>query len=179
MSRKPIFEWQPITTAPKDGTPILVNVLENVQIWGFDAFQRIVGENVTIAAWLGSSGDAVELGWVTVATAFALIAGAGSSVRGARVFPTHWMPLPSPPVVLSDLARGDELVSRLPLSTRARNVLNNQGFKTLEDLSRLAEMPDAEILRWPKVGQAVLQEIRAVVGDVLEHLGRPAAAETR
>ena len=38
------------------------------------------GQNVTIAAWLGTPGDAMEVGWVTVATALALIFGA----RGAR-----------------------------------------------------------------------------------------------
>ena len=171
------LEWRPIDTAPKDGTPVLVNVLENIQVWGFESLQRLIGENVTIAAWLGTPGDAAELGWVTVATAFALIAGARTSLSAIRVRPTHWMPLPPPPLPREGQAALGNLVAALPLSTRARNVLKNQGFRTLDDLQRLAEMPDADILRWPKVGQSVLREIREVVAAALEHFGRAEAAD--
>jgi len=178
MASKPELNWQPIETAPRDGTPVLVNVLENFQIWGFEWLQRILGENVTIAAWLGTPGDVAEFGWVTVATAFALIAGARAGRQESRVVPTHWMPLPPPPVCIGDFRAQEELVSKLSLSTRAKNVLNNQGFRTLEDLQRLAEMPDSDILRWPKVGQTVLREIRQALAGTLQHLDRPQPAKT-
>jgi hypothetical protein len=154
--------WRSIDTAPKDGTPVLVNVAENVQLWGYDWLHAILGENVTIAAWMATPGHAAELGWVTVAAAFALIAGARSGNLGRmRVSPTHWMPLPPPPGRAAAGHERNGLLGRLPLSTRARNVLVNQGFTTLDDLRSLAETPDDEILRWPKVGHAVLREIRA------------------
>jgi hypothetical protein len=57
-------EWQPIETAPKDGTKILTAS-------GRDLSVREWGEN--------EDGDSVWL----------------PRIRG--VFPTHWMPLPTPP----------------------------------------------------------------------------------
>jgi Bacterial RNA polymerase, alpha chain C terminal domain len=173
----PRLDWQPIETAPRDGTPILVNVVENIQIWGFECLQRMLEENVTIAAWLGTPGDAREFGWVTIATALAMVAGLRNGLNGTTVFPTHWMPLPRPPVRAEDFPRREDLVASLALSTRARNVLKHQGFRSLEDLRRLAEMPDAEVLRWPKVGQTVLREIREVVDDALRRFACPQTAE--
>jgi hypothetical protein len=173
--------WQPIETAPKDGTPVLVTVMDNLQLWGFEWLQSVFGHNVTIAAWLGTPGDAMEVGWVTVATALALISGARESLRTVRVRPTHWMPLPPPPTSARPVA-ADDAVARLPLSTRARNVLNAQGYRTGEDLQRLSEVPDSEILRWPKVGQAVLKEIRTVLSATAAGAGGPGGqqpAETR
>ena len=100
MPKHPGSGWQPIETAPKDGTPVLVTVMDNFQLWGFEWLQAVFGHNVTIAAWLGTPSNAMEIGWVTVATALALIAGARENLRAIRVQPTHWMPLPSPPLTL-------------------------------------------------------------------------------
>src|SRR5215218_2122424 len=112
--------WQPIETAPKDGTPVLVTVMDTLQLWGYEWLQAVFGHNVTIAAWLGTPGDAMEVGWVTVATALALISGARESFRNSRVVPTHWMPLPEPPTTTAAAASrdGDDVLARLPLSTR-------------------------------------------------------------
>jgi hypothetical protein len=172
MPKHPGSGWQPIETAPKDGTPVLVTVMDNVQLWGYEWLQAVFGHNVTIAAWLGTPGDAMEIGWVTVATALALIAGARENLRAMHVRPTHWMPLPPPPTSARPVAP-DDVVARLPLSTRARNVLNAQGYRTREDLQRLSEVPDSEILRWPKVGHAVLKEIRTVLAATAASTGAP------
>lgn len=70
-------EWQPIETAPRDGTPILIfDPLRHVRIarWG-DTFlaSRIDGRSQPI------------FGFVVVDTQF------------VKADPTHWMPLPDPP----------------------------------------------------------------------------------
>jgi len=71
--------WQPIETAPKDGTKI--------DLWGRNLLtwdkrgERIV--NVAwgrVTNWLGREGDDWQTG------------------RGEDFQPTHWMPLPDPPV---------------------------------------------------------------------------------
>ena len=59
--------WQPISTAPKDGTHILI----------FDEF----GE--CSVAWWQVDSDGSIFGWTTDG--------------GDRVTATHWMPLPEPP----------------------------------------------------------------------------------
>lgn len=61
-------EWQPIETAPRDGTPILVGC---------------VGRGVLIATWyerMKCFSEAIT----------------GTDLWGAKT-PTHWMPLPPPP----------------------------------------------------------------------------------
>jgi hypothetical protein len=168
--------WQPIETAPKDGTPVLVTVMDNLQLWGYEWLQSVFGQNVTIAAWLGTPGDAMEVGWVTVATALALISGARGNFRNFSVRPTHWMPLPEPPATSAAASpeSDDDVLARLPLSTRARNVLKAQRYTDWEALERLSEVADSEILRWPKVGHAVLHEIRTVLAAA-----RPGPSETR
>jgi hypothetical protein len=163
MPERFLIDWQPIETARRDGTPVLVTVLEKIQLPGFEWLQAVFGENVTIAAWLGSQGSA-EIGWITVATALALVAGLRPE-RGVRVTPTHWMPLPAPARPAARLVRASEpaiagALAGLALSTRARNALAHQGFRSRADLRRLAKLSDGEILLWPKVGPSVLMEIR-------------------
>ena len=67
-------EWQPIETAPKDGTEILLYV-ENYCVEG-----KFIQENKY--SWCQ---QVIELSdnWITY--------------NGEVVYPTHWMPLPKPP----------------------------------------------------------------------------------
>jgi len=79
------MEWQPIDTAPKDGTGVLLAPHMATASWDFGAEGWIIlniplNEDRT----LSFSGDKPEL-W------FELMA----DVYGVQ--PTHWMPLPEPP----------------------------------------------------------------------------------
>ena len=77
-------KWQPIETAPKDGTPVL--------IWKPD--ERMVGEYMMAAYW--SDEHCGGSGWVPVGGIH--IQGYHSpTVGGPQGFPTHWMPLPKAP----------------------------------------------------------------------------------
>lgn len=67
-----IIEWQPIETAPKDGTEIIVFMP--------DAYNQI---EIVAFSSDGASGEA----WCSARCVDGLEAG----------IPTHWMPLPSPP----------------------------------------------------------------------------------
>lgn len=68
------MQWQPIETAPKDGTTILAH---NPRGLAFFARQDVVPVH-----WTGWGGGAWE-----------------NSTSGHKVFDelTHWMPLPAPP----------------------------------------------------------------------------------
>jgi hypothetical protein len=63
------MEWQPIETAPKDGTAVLL--------------------------WL--SGDAAFFDWMVVGSYDGDDAGWNDGITMFRLEPTHWMPLPRPP----------------------------------------------------------------------------------
>jgi hypothetical protein len=67
-------DWQPIETAPKDGTAILAYYPDKA---GFTARQDVVP-----VFWSGWGGGVWE-----------------NSTSGGKPFqqPTHWMPLPGPP----------------------------------------------------------------------------------
>jgi len=73
-------DWQPIETAPKDGTDIIVMYID------------IDTQCVRTAFWLDYEYDPSQDGWWTYDC---------SEVGGAlmtRIYaPTHWMPLPEPP----------------------------------------------------------------------------------
>lgn len=73
------MEWQPIETAPKDGTPILV----------FSPYADISEPTNIIVAKYGKHAD--ETWWEPCEN---LIRDAIGCVDPA---PTHWMPLPKPP----------------------------------------------------------------------------------
>jgi hypothetical protein len=73
------MSWQPIETAPKDGTPILTYYADaygmrrySIRYWANDGAWRIDGERVTE-------------GW----------SDEHRQLRGGS--PSHWMPLPDPP----------------------------------------------------------------------------------
>lgn len=73
-------EWQPIETAPKDGTTVLLyREVVPFKVVGYGRWEDVLG----ISGWISygfhrGGGDASNLGLAA---------------------PTHWMPLPAPPVV--------------------------------------------------------------------------------
>ena len=69
-------EWQPIETAPKDGTAILVTCGELFAVVEWDEHAASYPSNEGVG-WR----DAGDIGW------------AGTQGH----MPTHWMPLPQPP----------------------------------------------------------------------------------
>jgi hypothetical protein len=71
-------EWQPIETAPKDGTAILIWPA-NASFYGDEATSYVVRWHDWKEAWIEASGE-----------------------EYAAFYPTHWMPLPAPP------KKGDE-----------------------------------------------------------------------
>jgi len=66
------MEWQPIETAPKDGTEIIV----------------LLGTHAVSARWIGHQGGCAGCGWETL--------GSRSGYYAGHV-PGGWMPLPAPP----------------------------------------------------------------------------------
>lgn len=81
-----VMGWQPIETAPKDGTPILLFGPHGK--WGLGALVPQVFDQMKFwsgtAAWIGS--DRWNEGRTSVSIG-------GYDTEEA----THWMPLPSPP----------------------------------------------------------------------------------
>jgi hypothetical protein len=67
------MEWQPIETAPRDGTPVLLYVPKHE---GWEPF--------IVQGWYESG--AFDRGWYEAA-----------SENWCKPSPTHWMPLPPPP----------------------------------------------------------------------------------
>jgi hypothetical protein len=72
------MSWQPIETAPKNGTVILV-------------YRNLDGRQQMGTAYWGAPFSAS--GWITKGTA-------GNTDMGLLA-PTHWMPLPAPPPSLT------------------------------------------------------------------------------
>jgi hypothetical protein len=62
--KREAFGWQPLSTAPKDGTAIIIARIESGKVW-----------HIRMAAW-------AKIGW------YEIYSGAGVN------YPTHWMPLP-------------------------------------------------------------------------------------
>jgi len=76
-------DWQPIETAPKDGTEVL--------LWG-----PYCGCPAT-AQWTGKAWAAYWDGWRVVE----YMSDFGTDYREFDM-PTHWMPLPEPPTSLNE-----------------------------------------------------------------------------
>ena len=66
-------EWQPIDTAPKDGTAILIWPAKS-SFTGDDTISYVVRWNDWKQGWIEASGEEYD-----------------------TFYPTHWMPLPAPP----------------------------------------------------------------------------------
>lgn len=84
-AQEKLREWQPIETAPKDGTAILV----------------YTGSGWYVTAWL--QGDDTDAGidwWYVDDNKHGPYPLRGNS-------PTHWMPLPNPPATIEQLIKGE------------------------------------------------------------------------
>lgn len=83
------MDWQPIETAPRDGTKIL--------IWdaGENGFGQVVARYETRDGWapIGSTTDLQWIGRIRWHVAAQMYLGAHQLIKT----PTHWMPLPAPP----------------------------------------------------------------------------------
>lgn len=78
-------KWQPIDTAPKDGTHVLLWIK--------------YGDFPVVGYWFTHQGT--DLGWQMEKEHFevscATYCYGGSVCNAYRTTPTHWMPLPDPP----------------------------------------------------------------------------------
>ena len=77
------YEWQPIKTAPRDGTVIDVWAVVYLQGGRIIEDRRIPNAIYEQGAWR-SDDDGEDLEW-------------GPDIYGKRKMLTHWMPLPEPP----------------------------------------------------------------------------------
>jgi len=90
-------EWQPIETAPKDGTWILLYLSEDG--WKSDA-DGDYPYRVTIGQWDADTYQSAT--WMSDKTYtefwdYGGMTGAGTSTYRVEVIPSHWMPLPDAP----------------------------------------------------------------------------------
>ena len=86
--------WQPIATAPRDGTPVLVELPSPLRHEAENWPEEAKPQKVTIAAW-----SRVEGGWVALNSYLnpPLFEEDGwGRVRSEQVYPERWMPLPVP-----------------------------------------------------------------------------------
>jgi len=89
-------DWQPIETAPKDGTV--------VDLWADGRLANCLWERHLDDHWRQQYSEAT-----------------GSSFGVSDLLPTHWMPLPEPPQ-LSSAARAARKIMRDPAKSKAARV---------------------------------------------------------
>jgi hypothetical protein len=81
-------QWQPIETAPKDGTEIIGVYSNN---YGYQDKPTVYGP-WTVAfrngAWMASWAEGSVIEYESYS---------GTTYKDAEMEPTHWMPLPAPP----------------------------------------------------------------------------------
>lgn len=82
-------KWQPIETAPKDGTWVLVTPGSEERV----SVGMYSGER---GACLGASGVRYLSGWVDKQGSVSMSHGE-CEFSYESIWPTHWMPLPEPP----------------------------------------------------------------------------------
>lgn len=85
-------EWQPIETAPKDGEPVLL----------YKPNERMVGSYVTVGWWSPDDGEGGGV-WHDKTGCLGYFSRIAEAKQG---YPTHWMPLPQPPVNHDNRRRG-------------------------------------------------------------------------
>lgn len=92
-----VMKWQPIETAPRDGTAVLVMR----DIWPGTKSGRAEecnGHNTYVAEWWADEHDGAGA-WICYMNAF--------HESECPIEPTHWMPLPAPP---SNAALSESLI---------------------------------------------------------------------
>ena len=85
-------DWQPISTAPEDGTVVLI--YEGPGKDGIITTAYLAPHNRVCIRGTGWKNDGRERDWE--------LAACGTHADDARCYPTHWMPLPEPPKMERD-----------------------------------------------------------------------------
>lgn len=85
-------EWQPIETAPRDGTPLIIIAADSEEPIAFVAHWAVHPSwNENEPAWL------IGAKWARYNRLTPALSRAYAELVGIICEPTHWMPLPEPP----------------------------------------------------------------------------------
>lgn len=89
-------KWQPIETAPKDGTPVDLWCVNEVDAIRIEDGSHPVGVRLTDCWWEGEWMRLMDDGY------WDPVEGEPGGAYGLPPWtPTHWMPLPEPPATLT------------------------------------------------------------------------------